>query len=108
MYASERSLQIQCRSCGQYVNVRDIRIAGLHEVPRTVTAAGILVEERGRVSGDLMARCVEIRGLVMGNVFATDEMRLARTAKVAGHILCARLHVENGAVIEGTIERIAE
>jgi cytoskeletal protein CcmA (bactofilin family) len=108
LYASERSLQVQCRSCGKYVHVQQIRIAGLHEVSRTVTAATIVVEGGGRVRGDLVARCVEIRGRVVGNVLATDEVMLSGTARVAGHILCRRLHIEHGALVEGTIERVAD
>jgi cytoskeletal protein CcmA (bactofilin family) len=107
LYASERSLQVQCRECGQYVHVRDVRIVGTYGVPRTMTSGNVVVEQRGRVSGDLVGRNVEIRGSVCGNVFATGEVRVKSTARVAGHILCGRIFVEGGAVIEGTIERVA-
>ena len=107
LYASERSLQVQCRQCGQYVHVRDVRIAGMHAVPRTVTCGDVAVEGRGRVMGDLVGRNIAIAGVVKGNVLATGEVRVAGTARVCGHILCARLHVETGAFIEGSIERVA-
>ncbi len=107
LFASERSLQVKCRQCGQYVHVRDVRIAGTHGVPRTVTCGDVAVEVRGRVMGDLVGRNIAIEGLVQGNVLATGEVRVAGTARVSGHILCARLHVETGAVIEGSIERVA-
>ncbi|MGN6367368.1 MAG: bactofilin family protein [Phycisphaerae bacterium] len=107
LYASERSLQVECRGCGQYVHVKDVRIGGTHGVPRTVTCGDVWVEGRGRVTGDLVGRNVMIAGMVTGNVLATGEVRVSGTARVCGHILCAQLHVETGAVMEGTIERVA-
>ena len=107
LYASERSLQVQCRQCRQYVHVRDVRIAATHGMPRTVTCGDIAVEPRGRVVGDLLARNIEIAGVIKGNILATGEVRLAATARVSGHILCAQLYVETGAVIDGSIERVA-
>ncbi|HUO08761.1 MAG TPA: polymer-forming cytoskeletal protein [Phycisphaerae bacterium] len=107
LYASERSLQVECRQCGQYVHVRDMRIAGVHAIPRTVTCGDVVVELPGRVTGDLVGRNVLIAGVVKGNVFATGEVRVAGTARILGHILCARIFVEGGAVIDGTIERVA-
>ena len=86
----------------------EVRITGTHGVPRTITCGDVAVEGRGRVMGDLLGRNIAIAGVVKGNVLATGEVRVAGTARVCGHILCARLHVEAGAVIEGSIERIPE
>jgi cytoskeletal protein CcmA (bactofilin family) len=108
LYASERSLQVQCRQCGQYVHVRNVRIVGTHGVPRTVTCGDVAVEQRGRVMGDLVGRNISLAGVVKGNVLATGEVRVVGTARVSGHILCGRLHVESGAVIDGSIERVPE
>jgi hypothetical protein len=107
LYASERSLQVQCRHCNQYVHVRNVRIAGTHGIPKTITCGDVEVDARGRVMGDLVGRNITVAGTVNGNILATAEVRVAGTARISGHILCARLHVEPGALIEGSIERIA-
>ena len=106
IFPSERSLQVQCSTCRHYVNVRDITIKGTHDHPRTITAGVIVVEEGARVSGDLLAQTVIVKGRVLGNILAADECQVLPTGKVAGHILCARLKISPGARVEGTIERV--
>lgn len=106
LYASERSLQVQCKFCRNYLHVRDLHLTTSHSQSRTITCTHLLVDTRARITGDLIARSIEIRGTVAGNIFATTDVRLTPTARVVGHILCSRLHISPGALIDGTIERI--
>ncbi len=45
---------------------------------------------------------VVVRGVVHGNVTATAKLQLYRTGRILGDVACGALHVEDGAVFEGT------
>jgi cytoskeletal protein CcmA (bactofilin family) len=86
------------------INFQDaIRIEGL--IQGKVTGEGrVLIAQRGKVIGDIMAAQVVIEGMVQGNVTAADRLDIAGTAQVAGDLRALRLTVAEGAKLMGRLE----
>jgi cytoskeletal protein CcmA (bactofilin family) len=67
----------------------------------------LLVGEGARITGEIVADTVVIRGNVTGQVKARS-VELAKTAHVIGDILHEDLTMETGAFLEGHCKRILE
>ena len=66
------------------------------------TAGTLTVGESGSVEGEIHAREVEIRGAVLGNVFARRLLVLWPGARLHGDIETACLEMQRGAFFQGT------
>ena len=90
------------------INFQDaIRIEGL--IQGKVTGEGrVIIAQRGKVIGDIMAAQIVVEGMVQGNVTAADRLDIAGTAQVAGDLKALRLTVAEGAKIVGRLEVDAE
>jgi cytoskeletal protein CcmA (bactofilin family) len=64
----------------------------------------VRVEGSGIVNGNLDAAAVEIDGIVVGNVRATDRIELWPNAKVVGDLYSPRLIVHDGARLRGGVD----
>lgn len=64
----------------------------------------LTVGKEGRVRANINARCVEVIGLVEGDIKGEEIVKLAKTAKVKGNIVCGRLVMEDGAQFTGSID----
>lgn len=63
----------------------------------------LVVGETGKVKTNINARSVVIAGTVIGNIIATNEVRLLETAKVLGDIEAPNVSVQRGVVLTGNI-----
>ena len=90
------------------INFQDaIRIEGL--IQGKVTGEGrVIIAQRGKVMGDIMAAQIVIEGTVQGNVTAADRLDIAGTAQVVGDLKAGRLTVAVGAKLLGRVEIDAE
>jgi cytoskeletal protein CcmA (bactofilin family) len=61
----------------------------------------IIVGDGGQVDADLDVAVAVIRGIVNGNIIASQRVELGRTAKVRGNIHTASLAIDQGAFFEG-------
>ncbi|MBN1897895.1 MAG: polymer-forming cytoskeletal protein [Spirochaetes bacterium] len=61
----------------------------------------IIVSQTGHVKTDLKGANIVIGGTVEGNVYATYQVTLLKTAKLMGDIITPSLVVEEGVVFEG-------
>ena len=101
---------------GQFVNIigqgtrlngditfeEDVLIDG--RVEGKIEVKGRLVlGENAQVIADAVAREMEIRGQVKGNISCTEHLRLAPTARLVGDVQCGLLSVEEGATLQGKI-----
>ena len=86
------------------INFQDaIRIEGL--IQGKVTGEGrVIIAQRGKVIGDIMAAQIIIEGMVQGNVTAADRLDICGTAQVAGDLRALRLTVAEGAKLMGRLE----
>ena len=64
----------------------------------------LIVGETGAVTATIRSQVVVISGEVHGEITATGQVVLHKTARVDGNIHTARLVVEDGAVFTGRIE----
>jgi len=86
------------------INFQDaIRIEGL--IQGKVTGEGrVLIAQRGKVVGDIMAAQVIVEGTVQGNVTAADRLDIAATAQIAGDLKALRMTVAEGAKLVGRLD----
>ena len=61
----------------------------------------IVVQETGRVKGDLVAGQVVISGEVEGNVYAYDRLEITAKGKLLGDITAPRVSIAEGVLFEG-------
>ena len=61
----------------------------------------IIVGDGGQVDADLDVAVAVIRGIVNGNIIASQRVELGRTAKVRGNIHTSSLAIDQGAFFEG-------
>jgi cytoskeletal protein CcmA (bactofilin family) len=64
-------------------------------------ANGVIVGEKGQVTGDINARVVVIGGKVTGNVTASASLEILPKAQVYGDLHSAVLSIGEGATFEG-------
>ncbi|MDE0451181.1 MAG: polymer-forming cytoskeletal protein [Gammaproteobacteria bacterium] len=65
--------------------------------------ATLVVDEDGRVEGDIQATHVIIAGRVDGNVIASERLEVAATARVSGDVSYRQLGVELGGLLNGKL-----
>jgi len=65
------------------------------------TDGKIIISQTGHVKTDLKGGIIVIGGTDEGNVYATKQVTLLKTAKLMGDIITPSLIVEEGVVFEG-------
>jgi cytoskeletal protein CcmA (bactofilin family) len=86
------------------INFQDaIRIEGL--IQGKVTGEGrVIIAQRGKVMGDIVAAQVVVEGTVQGNITAADRLDIAGTAQIAGDLKALRFTVAEGAKLVGRLD----
>ena len=64
----------------------------------------VVLDEGGRIDGNITATSVTIGGTVVGKIIALKVVRLKRTAWVKSEIAAPRLVMEDGAIFNGSVE----
>ena len=86
---------------GTIESAGDIAIDGV--VEGTINAKGkIIVENDGKVKGDLHCDSVDISGQTTGKIIAQGILTLKDNSNVNGEIIVQKLIVEDGAIFNGT------
>jgi cytoskeletal protein CcmA (bactofilin family) len=82
----------------------DLEIDG--EVEGQITLAGnqLTIGAHGQVKGELNAKSIVVVGQVSGNLIATERAEIQGSGSVEGDIKAPRLLVQEGAVVNGSIE----
>ena len=84
-----------------------IRIEGL--VEGSVRAGkAVVVGKDGRVKGDITTQDAVISGAVVGTVSAESRLELQATARIDGEVRARRMQLEEGAILNGTVQMGAE
>ena len=61
----------------------------------------VYISKSGRVVADIHAREVIIGGLVQGNVFSKEKVKLLNTARLKGNIYTTTIAADEGSVFDG-------
>jgi len=64
----------------------------------------VTVGPHGRVSADIEAREILVRGNVKGSLLAQERIEIGPTGEVNGDVISRRLVIEDGALIHGAVE----
>ncbi len=90
------------RIMGDCDSAHTIRIEGT--VEGTVRAKkGVVIGKSGRVTGDIHTADAKIAGSVKGVLMIESRLELEGTAVVDGEIKSARLKLDEGAMVNGTV-----
>lgn len=81
----------------------EVQVDGMIE--GDVTGRALVIGERARVHGEIVADDVVIRGNTEGRIRAR-RVQLTKSAKVIGVILHESLSIEAGAYVEGQLKRL--
>jgi hypothetical protein len=121
LYAPPRIARVRCPRCFAEMPIRDILLTGDGELdpailgepgsgaggaPQVVTGGKITVAPGARVAAELVACTIDVSGMVLGDIIASQTCRVRSTGKLAGRILCRYLMLEPGAEVEGAVELI--
>lgn len=89
---------------GEITGREDLYIDGEVEGSIHLTDGNVTVGPKGRVTADIEAREILVRGKVKGNLRGHERVQIARTGEAAGEITTRRIALEEGAVFRGRIE----
>src|SRR3989338_2310878 len=68
------------------------------------TKGNLSIAERANVTATIHGEVITISGTSTGNITATGRVELQSTARVSGKISTPRLIVQDGAILQGSIE----
>src|SRR3954470_4093212 len=103
MAAQETVIGPETRISGEVRGDEDIVVRG--RIDGRVQLTGSLTVDPGAiVQADVQARAVLIAGVVVGNVTASESVRLSESARVIGDVVSPRVVIEAGAAYRGRVE----
>jgi cytoskeletal protein CcmA (bactofilin family) len=89
---------------GEVRGSQDLYIDG--EVQGTIhlTDGRVTIGPHGKVSADVDAREIVVRGKVKGALWARERVEVGRTGEVRGNIVTLRIAIEDGAQVHSKVE----
>jgi cytoskeletal protein CcmA (bactofilin family) len=89
---------------GEITGREDLFIDGEVQGSIRITDGNVTVGPNVRVTADIEAREVVVRGKVKVAVHGRERVQIGRTGEVAGDIATRRLSVEEGAILSGQVD----
>lgn len=89
---------------GELSGSEDLYIDGEVEGTVELKDHNLTVGPNGRVKANLNAKEITIQGKVQGNVRASDRVDIRKSASLIGDIAAARINIEDGAYLKGSID----
>ena len=86
---------------GEITGQDDLFIDGQVRGNIRLTGGKLTIGPDGRVTADIEAREVVVRGELTGNIKAQDRVRIASTGKMKGEISTRLFSIEEGALVHG-------
>jgi len=72
-----------------------------------IVAREIYVGSGGKVTGEVKVELADIRGEVANSIQAKETLIVRSTGKVSGIISYQSIEIENGGMVDGTIEKVS-
>ena len=82
----------------------DGQVDGRIDLPNHTLTVG----PNATICADIIAKTVMIFGTVLGSVTAHERIEIRRSGSVEGNVACARLVVQDGAILSGKVETRGE
>jgi cytoskeletal protein CcmA (bactofilin family) len=89
---------------GDVVGEEDLTILGRVEGKIDLPKNCVTVGQSGRVKADIHARVVSVAGEVHGNLVASEQILIRRTATMLGNLTAPRVGLEDGCSFRGSVE----
>lgn len=89
---------------GEVTGAESVLIEGTVEGSIVLPVDRVTIGPSGKVTADIMAQDIVVMGEVIGTCDATDHVYVRREGSICGDIVTARISVEDGAYITGTID----
>ncbi|MFC1660503.1 polymer-forming cytoskeletal protein [Gemmatimonadota bacterium] len=64
----------------------------------------VVVGQEGTVEGDILTQDAVISGTVKGTIRAESRLEVQATSRISGEVIANRLQLEEGAVLNGTVQ----
>lgn len=84
----------------------DINVDGFIRIDGDVdgnieTSSNIIIGEKARIRGNITSVTAVIGGIVEGNIFSSEKLKILNSASVIGDIMTKRLQVEENVLLHG-------
>jgi|SRR6185312_657696 len=89
---------------GEITGSESVQIDGTVEGSIMLPDDRVTVGPSGRVSADVMAQDIVVMGELIGDCEAGDHLYVRNGGSICGNIVAARISVEDGAYLTGTID----
>jgi cytoskeletal protein CcmA (bactofilin family) len=89
---------------GELSGDEDLTIEGRVEGKIELKSHNLTIGPKGKISAQLHANAVIIRGEVTGNVFARERVEIADTGRLSGDITSPRIVISDGAQFRGSVD----
>jgi cytoskeletal protein CcmA (bactofilin family) len=89
---------------GEVSGSEDLVVEGVVEGPIQLGNGTVMIGVKGKVIADISAREVIVHGEVKGNVTAQDRIEIRTNGSITGDVTTSRIIVEDGAILDASIE----
>jgi cytoskeletal protein CcmA (bactofilin family) len=105
--APKSAVSVVCKGIsirGEVTGDEDLQIDGELSGSVKLTGARVMIGPEGRVNGNIQAREVIVRGMLKGNLRASERILMGGTGRWEGDGVSPRLAIEDGATVRGHLE----
>jgi cytoskeletal protein CcmA (bactofilin family) len=99
-----RSIAVKGEVSGSEDLMIDGQVEGRIDLPDHVLTVG----PNATIVADITVRVAMIFGTVIGNITAREKIEVRKTGSVEGQLTCARLVVQEGAILHGKVDAKGE
>lgn len=89
---------------GELTGDEDLEIDGQVDGDVNLTNHALTIGANGRLKAEVNAKTIIVIGQVKGNLTATERIEIQATGVVEGDLRAPRLNVQEGAVLNGSID----
>ena len=89
---------------GDVTGGEDLTILGRVEGKVALPKNSVTVGQSGRVTADIQAKVVSVAGEVRGNLVASEQIVIRKTATMLGNLTAPRVGLEDGCCFRGSVE----
>jgi cytoskeletal protein CcmA (bactofilin family) len=89
---------------GDFSGSSDLYVDAAVEGKIQLAQSQVTIGPNGRVQAELLAREARVQGSLKGNLRADDRIVLGPASRVRGNLTTRRIHIEEGATLNGKVE----
>jgi len=82
-----------------------VRIDGRFE-GEVLTEDNLIIGDKALVKAEIKVGAILVQGVVEGNIYAAQKIQIASKGKLIGSIVTPSLHIEEGAILEGSVSML--